>query len=405
MVQAGIEDASTLASSFLPPFSLAFFVSRAPRRPAMPGMDAPIQDGTPVKLSCRHLWKVYRGEVAPYFGKDVSSTADPGALARRMRSDGAIPAVVDVSFDVHVGEIFVIMGLSGSGKSTVVRCLSRLVEPSHGEVWLDRRDLLGQSSRELIDIRRHKMGMVFQNFGLLPHLNVFDNIAFPLDLQGLPAAECRERVGRIIKLVGLEGRERSYPRQLSGGQQQRVGIARSLAVEPELWFLDEPFSALDPLIRRQMQDEFLRIQRSLKKSIVFITHDFLEALRIADRMMIMRDGMVVQVGAATEIVTRPTDAYVAEFTEDVPMIRVLKASDALDDSFVACPGMPERSADASVEDLLPLLVAHRGGVSVVHDGASIGVVTPASVVSALVRDKQGRPGIDTGAEVGTGATT
>ena len=351
-----------------------------------------------VKLSCRNLWKVYRGEAAPYFEQDVS-TGDADRLALRMRADGAIPAAVDVSFDVHVGEIFVIMGLSGSGKSTVVRCLSRLVEPTHGEVRLDGEDLLEKSPKALIDIRRHKMGMVFQNFGLLPHLNVFDNIAFPLSLQGLPAAECRERVGRIIQLVGLEGRERSYPRQLSGGQQQRVGIARSLAVEPEIWFLDEPFSALDPLIRRQMQDEFLRIQRSLKKSIVFITHDFLEALRIADRMMIMRDGMVVQVGAAAEIVTSPADDYVAEFTEDVPMIRVLKASDALDGSQEMRPGMLERDADASVEELLPLLVEHREGISVMRDGASIGVVTATSVVSALARGKDGR----TGAESGAGA--
>ena len=280
-------------------------------------MQARTPDAAPVKLSCRNAWKVYRGEAAPYFRKDVS-TGNAGELARRMRSDGAIPAVVDVSFDVHVGEIFVIMGLSGSGKSTVVRCLSRLVEPNHGEVRLDGEDLLKKSAKELIDIRRHKMGMVFQSFGLLPHLNVFDNIAFPLSLQGLPAPECNERVSRVIQLVGLEGRERSYPRQLSGGQQQRVGIARSLAVEPELWFLDEPFSALDPLIRRQMQDEFLRIQQRLKKSIVFITHDFLEALRIADRMMIMRDGMVVQVGAPADLILSPADDYVAEFTEDVP---------------------------------------------------------------------------------------
>ena len=358
-------------------------------------MSARTPNDSQVKLSCRNVWKVYRGEAAPYFKSDVP-TADAGKLALRMRADGAIPAAVDVSFDVHVGEIFVIMGLSGSGKSTVVRCLSRLVEPNHGEVHLDGEDLLEKSARALIDIRRHKMGMVFQNFGLLPHLNVFDNIAFPLSLQGLPAAECRERVGRIIQLVGLEGRERSYPRQLSGGQQQRVGIARSLAVEPEIWFLDEPFSALDPLIRRQMQDEFLRIQRGLKKSIVFITHDFLEALRIADRMMIMRDGMVVQVGAATEIVTSPADDYVAEFTEDVPMIRVLKASDALDDSQAVRPGMLERDAEDSVEELLPLLVEHREGISVMRDGASIGLVTATSVVSALARGKQDRTGVDSG---------
>ena len=299
-------------------------------------MNAPTADTAPVKLTCRNVWKVYRGEAAPYFNRSVS-TDDAGGLAGRMRADGAIPAVVDVSFDVHVGEIFVIMGLSGSGKSTVVRCLSRLVEPTRGEVRLDDEDLLRKSAKELIDIRRHKMGMVFQNFGLLPHLNVFDNIAFPLSLQGLPAPERSHRVRRVIQLVGLEGRESSYPRQLSGGQQQRVGIARSLAVEPELWFLDEPFSALDPLIRRQMQDEFLRIQERLKKSIVFITHDFLEALRIADRMMIMRDGMVVQVGAPSDLILNPADDYVAEFTEDVPMVRVLKAADVLDPSRTETP--------------------------------------------------------------------
>ena len=343
-------------------------------------------DVAQVKLSCRNVWKVYRGEAAPYFRKDVSSR-NAGDLAVRMRADGAIPAVVDVSFDVQVGEIFVIMGLSGSGKSTVVRCLSRLVEPNHGEVRLDDEDLLRKSDRELIDIRRHKMGMVFQSFGLLPHLSVFDNIAFPLSLQGLSASQCHERVQRVIQLVGLEGRETSFPRQLSGGQQQRVGIARSLAVEPELWFLDEPFSALDPLIRRQMQDEFLDIQRRLKKSIVFITHDFLEALRIADRMMIMRDGMVVQVGTPAELIINPVDDYVAKFTEDVPMMRVLKAADVLDPSRTAQAGMPQHDADTPVEALLPLLAAHREGISMTRNGVSIGVVTAASVISALAHER------------------
>ena len=370
-----------------------------PRGSSAPAMGTPgtqaarTRDAAQVKLACRNVWKVYRGEATPYFRKDVST--DPaGELALRMRADGAIPAAVDVSFDVHVGEIFVIMGLSGSGKSTVVRCLSRLVEPSHGEVRLDDEDLLEKSSRELIDIRRHKMGMVFQSFGLLPHLNVFDNIAFPLSLQGLPASERDERVGRVIQLVGLEGRERSFPRQLSGGQQQRVGIARSLAVEPDLWFLDEPFSALDPLIRRQMQDEFLRIQHRLKKSIVFITHDFLEALRIADRMMIMRDGMVVQVGAPADLIINPADDYVAEFTEDVPMVRVLKASDVLDPSQAAQPGMPQHDADTSVEDLLPMLATHREGIAMMRDGVSIGVVTAASVISALAREQHQRSDAD-----------
>ena len=226
-----------------------------------------------------------------------------------------------------------------------------------------------------------------------------------MSLQGLPASERNERVDRVIRLVGLEGRERAFPRQLSGGQQQRVGIARSLAVEPELWFLDEPFSALDPLIRRQMQDEFLHIQQSLKKSIVFITHDFLEALRIADRMMIMRDGMVVQVGAPADLIISPADDYVAEFTEDVPLVRVLKASDVLDRSQTVQPGMPRQDADTPVEDLLPLLAGHREGIRTMRDGASIGVVTAASVISALAHEQHHRAGADAQApERGPGRT-
>ena len=356
-------------------------------------MEARPSDDSQIKLSCREVWKVYRDEAAPYFRTDVSA-GDPAALAARMRADGAIPAAVDVSFDVHVGEIFVIMGLSGSGKSTVVRCLSRLVEPTHGEVRLDGEDLLQKSDRELIEIRRHKMGMVFQSFGLMPHLNVFENVALPLTLQGLPASERNERVSRVIQLVGLEGRESAFPRQLSGGQQQRVGIARSLAVEPELWYLDEPFSALDPLIRRQMQDEFLGLQKRLRKSIVFITHDFLEALRIADRMMIMRDGMAVQVGAPAELIVNPADEYVAEFTEDVPMVRVLKAADVLDPSQAARDDMPHEDAETSVEKLLPLLARHHEGIAAMRGSAPIGVVTAGSVISALAQEKPNRAGAD-----------
>lgn len=341
------------------------------------------------KLSCRHLWKVYAEEAAPYFAQEADQ-ADPTELSQRMRTDGAIPAAVDVSFDVNVGEIFVIMGLSGSGKSTVVRCLSRLVEPTHGQVLLDGDDLLKKSKTELIDLRRHKMGMVFQNFGLMPHLSVFDNIAFPLSLQGVSNKERIERVRRVIELVGLEGRETSFPNQLSGGQQQRVGIARSLAVEPELWFLDEPFSALDPLIRRQMQDEFLRIQKALQKSIVFITHDFLEALRIADRMMIMRDGMVVQMGTPTELIINPADDYVAEFTDDVPMVRVLKALDVLDGAIQPSEQMPEVDASCCVDELLPMLATNRTGIIAMRDGTPLGVVTSNSVIAALAHQDQGR---------------
>ena len=337
-----------------------------------------------IKLSCRNVWKVYGEQPDRFFASREGAVDDPAGLAEEIREAGDIVAACDVSFDVHVGEIFVIMGLSGSGKSTVVRCLSRLVEPTAGHILLDGEDLLAVSERELIDIRRHKMGMVFQSFGLLPHLNVIDNVAFPLKLQGEGEAERRERAQRVIDLVGLTGREAAFPRELSGGQQQRVGIARSLAVEPELWFLDEPFSALDPLIRRQMQDEFLKLQQMLHKSIVFITHDFLEALRIADRMAIMHDGAVVQIGSPTELVLNPADDYVSEFTSEVPRARVLAATDVMDPT--ASPGgdRPAVSGEAKLEEILPLLASHEAGIAVTGEGdAVIGIVTPKSVIAAL----------------------
>jgi glycine betaine/proline transport system ATP-binding protein len=230
-----------------------------------------------------------------------------------------------VTLDVQEGEIFVIMGLSGSGKSTLVRCMTRLIEPTAGEILFEGRDLLQANERELIEIRRHKMGMVFQHFALLPHLTVLDNVAFPLAVQGITRSQREQRAREVIELVGLKGREQYYPRQLSGGQQQRVGIARSLAVEPNVWFLDEPFSALDPLIRREMQDEFLRLQNLLRKTIVFITHDFDEAIRLADRIAIMKDGEIIQIGSPEDLVTRPATDYVAEFTRDVQRAKVISA--------------------------------------------------------------------------------
>ena len=193
------------------------------------------------------------------------------------------------------------MGLSGSGKSTLVRCLARLIEPTAGEVMFAGRDLLGASPHELIELRRHKMGMVFQHFALLPHLTVLDNVAFPLEIQGVARKEREARAREMTTLVGLKGREHNLPHELSGGQQQRVGIARSLAIDPDIWFLDEPFSALDPLIRREMQNEFLRLQSVLQKTIVFITHDFDEAIRLADRIAIMQDGRIVQIGTPEEL--------------------------------------------------------------------------------------------------------
>lgn len=337
------------------------------------------------KLSCRNVWKLY-GEGADRFlaGKDAHTLSDPEAraLAQTLRDQDGIVACANVSFDVHEGEIFVIMGLSGSGKSTIIRCLSRLVEASAGEILLDGEDLLKASPQALIDYRRHKMGMVFQNFGLMPHLNVLDNVAFPLKLQGLSQPQRRARAQDVIAKVGLEGREAAFPGELSGGQQQRVGIARSLAVEPEVWFLDEPFSALDPLIRRQMQDEFLRLQSELNKSIVFITHDFLEALRVADRMAIMKDGEVVQIGRPVDLILNPANDYVRDFTSDVPWELVLTAGDVASD--IVPPETIKRvEASVNVASLLPYLADHSEGVAVEKAGGALGQLTARDVVAAL----------------------
>jgi len=340
---------------------------------------APVRE---VKIACRNVWKVYGAEPQRFFAGGTPK--DPKGVHEQVCATGHIAAACDVSFDVHVGEIFVIMGLSGSGKSTMVRCISRLVEPTAGQVLMDGDDLLKVSADELIEIRRHKMGMVFQNFGLLPHQTVLENVAFPLKVQGIARAKRDERALKVIQLVGLEGRESSFPRELSGGQQQRVGIARSLAVEPEIWFLDEPFSALDPLIRRQMQDEFLRLQKMLHKTIVFITHDFLEALRLADRIAIMKDGWVVQIGTPAQVVMHPASDYVAEFTRDVPRVRVITVNDILEP---VAPGLDTRETITSgmtLEDLMPCFAGHEQGVAVSDtQGAIIGQVTPRGVVRAL----------------------
>ncbi len=350
--------------------------------------------GSDVKISCRSVWKVYGDNADAKFQALSKHHTNANPLRQSLIDEGLIVAAADVSFDVRAGEIFIIMGLSGSGKSTMVRCLSRLVEPTSGEVLLDGEDLLSANDKELIKIRRHRMGMVFQNFGLMPHLTVLENIGFPLKLQGRSSQDRQARAKEVIKLVGLAGREDSFPRELSGGQQQRVGIARSLAVEPDVWLLDEPFSALDPLIRRQMQDEFLRLQSLLNKTIVFITHDFLEALRLADRIAIMKDGQLVQVGTPTELVLNPVNDYVAEFTKDVPRDRVITvgelAIDAANENLSKQlpEGTPTINGGTTLDSVMPLFESHPHGVSVEHKGENLGVVTPAMVIKALAQQQQ-----------------
>jgi glycine betaine/proline transport system ATP-binding protein len=289
-----------------------------------------------------------------------------------------------VSLEIRAGEIFVIMGLSGSGKSTLVRCMSRLIEPTSGQILFDGRDLLSASESEMMQIRRHRMGMVFQHFALLPHMTVLGNVAFPLEVQGLGRAEREERARRMIALVGLGGREGALPRELSGGQQQRVGIARSLAADPELWFLDEPFSALDPLIRREMQDEFLRLQTLLHKTIVFITHDFDEAIRLADRIAIMKDGAVEQVGAPEEIVLAPATPYVREFTRGVTRAKVVRLGSLMEP--IRAP-MPDRHLPlrATVAEAAPAFLEGAEVLAVADaEGRPVGCLRRDAVIQVML---------------------
>ncbi len=336
-------------------------------------------DPRPVKLACRNVWKLFGAGAAAF----LRENPDPGEadIARA----GLISAVRRVDLEVGSGECFVIMGLSGSGKSTLVRCLSRLIEPTAGEILFDGQDLLKASTEAMINLRRHKMGMVFQHFALLPHLTVLGNVAFPLEVQGVSRARREARAREVIELVGLAGREHHFPRALSGGQQQRVGIARSLAVEPELWFLDEPFSALDPLIRREMQDEFLRLQSVLKKTIVFITHDFDEAIRLADRIAIMKDGAVIQVGTPEALVLEPADGYVAEFTRHIPRAKVLTVGSIMRPAAAADGFAGDLAPQARIADVAAAVEAAQRPFAVrADDGRLLGQLERRQVVDVLV---------------------
>ncbi len=270
-------------------------------------------------ILCQNLWKV--------FGPDPESVwelINNGVTKQEvLEQTRHVIAVKDVSFEVRENEIFVVMGLSGSGKSTLVRCINRLIEPTKGTILIEGTDLAQMDDEELKELRRHKLSMVFQHFGLLPHRSVADNVAFGLEVRGEKGTEREEKVAHALELVGLKGWEKSHIYELSGGMQQRVGLARALAVGSEILLMDEPFSALDPLIRRQMQDEFINLSAMVKKTVVFITHDLLEALKLGDRVAIMKDGEIVQIGTPQEIVSQPADDYVREFVKDVPRGQVI----------------------------------------------------------------------------------
>jgi glycine betaine/proline transport system ATP-binding protein len=304
-----------------------------------------------------------------------------------MRRRGNTIAVRDVSLEVAPGEVFVVMGLSGSGKSTLVRCLTRLVEPTAGEIWFEGEDLRAAGHRRLRELRRHKFGMVFQHFGLLPHRRVIDNVGYGLEVRGTPRADRLRRALDVVDLVGLSGYEHAFPDELSGGMQQRVGLARALAGQPDVLLFDEPFSALDPLIRREMQNEVARLHAELGTTMVFVTHDLTEALRLGDRILIMRDGAVAQVGTGDELVGAPADDYVRDFVRDVPrgdvltlrwVMRAPRAGEALDG--------PELGPHVLVKEAVRPVLAGGRPVRVVAGGRLLGVVGDEEILTVLSAD-------------------
>ena len=333
------------------------------------------------KISCRNLWKIFGSDAAGFLARHGGAPT-----SEQLKAGNYIGAVRDVSFDVRSGEILIIMGLSGSGKSTLIRAITRLNDPTSGQVLVDGKDLMSATAAELIELRRHKMGMVFQHFGLLPHRTVLANVAFPLEVRGSGRAEREAQAREMLKLVGLEGRENYFPRELSGGQQQRVGIARSLAVGPDIWFLDEPFSALDPLIRREMQDEFIRLQRMLKKTIVFITHDFDEAVRLGDRIGIMKDGRLVQLATPEHMISNPADDYVREFTRNAPRDRVISVGAIASKTPVEINGN-KVLASAKIGDAAAMVLTSDKPIAVL-DGAGkvVGSITRGLMIGALYPD-------------------
>ena len=331
-------------------------------------------------FSVRNLWKVF-GSAGAKIAADESMKKL--SSAEIMEQTGCVAAVRDMSFDVARGEVFVIMGLSGSGKSTLVRCLTRLIEPTSGQVMLEGDDIMTASPSKLRDLRRRKMSMVFQHFGLLPHRSVMDNVAYGLEIRGSGKAERRARAQEVVDLVGLSGYEKRFPDQLSGGMQQRVGLARALAGDPDVLLFDEPFSALDPLIRRDMQAEVIRLHHDMGKTMIFITHDLSEALKLGDRILIMRNGELVQIGTGDELVGAPADDYVADFVSEVPKADVLTLRWIAKPGLEAGSGAPTLGANTIIKDAIPTVLGATGPVQVIDDGAVIGAVGRDEILSLI----------------------
>ncbi|NUR09569.1 MAG: glycine betaine/L-proline ABC transporter ATP-binding protein [Nocardioidaceae bacterium] len=335
-------------------------------------------------LAVKDLWKIFGDRADKIIG-----TPDADLTRKELQTKtGCVAAVKDVSFDVAPGEVFVVMGLSGSGKSTLVRLLTRLIEPTHGSVQMGGEDITSADDAKLRELRRKHVAMVFQHFGLLPHRKVIDNVGFGLEVRGENRQARRNRAQEMVDLVGLSGYENSYPDQLSGGMQQRVGLARALAADPQVLMFDEPFSALDPLIRRDMQNEVIRLHEEVGKTMVFITHDLAEALKLGDRILIMRDGEIVQVGTPDQVVGAPADDYVRDFVSDVPKSHVLTLRWVMRQPQPGeGEGGPALQADRIVRDAAREVLAAHGPVRVFEGDELVGVVDDEDILRVVVAEE------------------
>ncbi len=339
-------------------------------------------------IEISNVWKIFGSQA----DAALRAIQEEGlGKAEVLETYNAVVGVADVSFDVKKGEIFCVMGLSGSGKSTLVRHFNRLLEPTAGKIVIHGTDVMGLDPQNLMEFRNRKIGMVFQNFALLPHRSVLDNVAMPLEIRNINKNERMRRAANMLKTVELDAWGNKYAHELSGGMQQRVGLARALAADPDVLLMDEPFSALDPLIRRQLQDEFIKLSAVMQKTTMFITHDLDEAVRIGDRIAIMRDGRVVQIGTAEDIVMHPADDYVADFVAGISRLKIVRAHAVMQplEKYVAQVGQP--SADAprvneneSLSTLIQLAIDDEAPIVVVDDGVEVGVITRPDILQTVI---------------------
>ena len=346
------------------------------------------RDDSEFAVELKHVWKIFGQKADQAMGALQESSLSKQQILEKY---DAVVGVADVSLKIRPGEIFCVMGLSGSGKSTLVRHVNRLLEPTFGEIWVDGQDVLKFDAQALRRYRNEKIAMVFQNFALLPHRSVLDNIALPLEIRLINKNQRLARAEKMLELVELDGWGHKFAHELSGGMQQRVGLARALAADPDILLMDEPFSALDPLIRRQLQDEFIRLSAVMKKTTLFITHDLDEAVRVGERIAIMRDGRVVQVGTPQEIVTAPADDYVADFVAGISRLKIVKAGAVMQDLtlFESHAGPVDRAGPAldiedSLTDIIQTLIKDNRPVLVKKDEAFVGIITNQDILKTII---------------------